>query len=212
MVLVFGADTITQEAGNSMLKLLEEPPSHLVLILVADQLARVLPTIKSRCSVVPMAPLERDELIRALIEKENLAPDLARVAATLSECRPGIALTVMQSNLLQRRRDLFEARLQVDRFGPPAVAGAVARIGTRGDLGEALWLLLSFARDRMVRHLAPGEPGLLVHGDVTDLLESARLDPAALDEESERLLDAYRQLNHPFTPSQRVVLQQALWP
>jgi DNA polymerase-3 subunit delta' len=212
VILIFGADSITQEAGNCMLKLLEEPPSYLVMILVADRLTRVLPTIKSRCSVVPMAPLERETLVRRLVEEEKLDRDLAKVAAALSECRPGVALSVLQTELLKRRRDVFEARLQLDRFGEVALPSAVARIGTRGGLDDALWLLLSYTRDRMVRSLAPNQPGLLVHEDVIDLLDAVNPDVVQLDEEADRLIKAFEQLSHPFIPNQRAALQTALWP
>lgn len=212
VVLIFGADTITAEGGNSMLKLLEEPPPYLVLILVTDRLSRVLPTIKSRCASVPMAPLDRETLVRKLIEDEKLAPDLAQVAAALSECRPGVALSVMDKELLKRRRDVFQARLQIDRYGVCGLPAASGRIASTGGLDDNLWLLLSYARDRMVRALAPEDLSLLVHGDALDLLDAVALDPVALSEEADRLVKAFAQLAHPYVPNQRAALEVALWP
>lgn len=212
VMLIFGADTITQEAGNSLLKLLEEPPSYLIMILVGERLSRVLPTIKSRCSVVPMAPLEKDALVEALVERQRLDRELAKVAAALSECRPGVALEVVGKALLERRREVFQARLQVDRYGPPAIPAAVARINDKcGGLDEALWLLLSFARDRLVRAVAPNHEDLLVHGDATDLLDAAPPDPVAIDEEADRLIATFAHLAHPFTPNKKAPLELALW-
>ncbi len=210
VVLIFGADTITQEAGNSILKLLEEPPRYLVMILVANQLSRVLPTIKSRCSIVPMTPLGKSELVTKLVEEEGVGRDHAKVAAALSEGRPGVALEVLSGDLLKKRRDVFEARLQLDRFGQCALPGAASRISSSGELEDVLWLLLSFARDRLVNQTTPDHPELLVHGDVSELITTVG-DSCQLDEEAERLLDAYGMLRHPFIPNQRAVMETALW-
>lgn len=212
VVLVFGADTITQEGGNSILKLLEEPPGYLVMILVANQLHRVIPTIRSRCSIVRMSPLGREELAGKLVEEEGMEGELARVAAALAEGRPGAALSLLGKNMLERRDEVFEARLQIERFGLPALAATSARLTQGGELDDTLWLLLSFARDRMVRKLAPEMDKLLVHGDVVHHLDGGLPDPFALDAEADRLTSAFGQLRHPFIPNPRALLQLALWP
>lgn len=212
VVLVFGADSITQEGGNCILKLLEEPPSYLVLILVADRLSSVLPTIRSRCTLLPLSPLPRDLLVEKLVEEEKLEHRLAQVAAALSEGRPGVALAAVEKGLLQRRRTAFEARLQLDRFGIPALASAAERLAGNGNLNETLWLLTSFCRDRLVRNVAPDHPELLVHGDEEGLLDVARPDLFALDDEADRLVASYRLLGHPFLPNSRAALELVLWP
>jgi hypothetical protein len=212
VVLIFGADSITQEGGNSILKLMEEPPGFLVMILTADQGHRVLPTIRSRCSVVPLAPLDQESLRGKLVEEERLDAELARVAASLSEGRPGAALSIVGSNLLNRRREVLDARLQVDRFGWCALAAAAARINASGKLDEGLWLLLSFCRDRLVQELAPNQPDLLVHGDMKELATAAGASIETLDEEADRLVKAFAKLQHPFIPNARAILQEVLWP
>src|SRR3954453_23748995 len=50
------ADTMNDEAANSLLKTLEEPPSYVVLLLLTDKLTQVLPTIASRCQPVRFDP------------------------------------------------------------------------------------------------------------------------------------------------------------
>ncbi len=49
-------DTMNDEAANTLLKTLEEPPSYVVLLLLTDRLGQVLPTIASRCQVVRFDP------------------------------------------------------------------------------------------------------------------------------------------------------------
>ena len=53
------ADTMNDEAANSLLKTLEEPPSYVVLLLLTDRPSQVLPTIASRCQARALRPARR---------------------------------------------------------------------------------------------------------------------------------------------------------
>ena len=53
-------------AANAVLKMLEEPPRDAVLLLIAHQPARLLPTIRSRCRELRLAPLSPDDMAAAL--------------------------------------------------------------------------------------------------------------------------------------------------
>ncbi len=66
VAIVDEADLLTPEAANSLLKTLEEPPPDSVLILVSHNLEQQLPTIRSRCQVVPFRPLSQEVLARLL--------------------------------------------------------------------------------------------------------------------------------------------------
>src|SRR5919201_4140131 len=51
--LVFGADTMNEDAADALLKDLEEPPAYAVIVLIADDLGPLPETIRSRCQLVP---------------------------------------------------------------------------------------------------------------------------------------------------------------
>ncbi|MCL2439358.1 MAG: hypothetical protein FWD15_02480 [Alphaproteobacteria bacterium] len=57
VALIDCLDDMNTKSANAILKLLEEPPARSLLILVANNLRSVLPTIKSRCRIVRLAPL-----------------------------------------------------------------------------------------------------------------------------------------------------------
>ena len=83
--LVFGADTLNDEAADALLKDLEEPPPYAVAVLVADDLGPLPDTIRSRCQLVPFRRLAestvRDEIVARSPElSEHQATALARVA------------------------------------------------------------------------------------------------------------------------------------
>ncbi|MDK2970382.1 MAG: polymerase subunit delta [Candidatus Sumerlaeota bacterium] len=213
VILIFGADTITLSAANSLLKLLEEPPSYLVLILVTNNAHRVLETIRSRCASLPCQPLPRGELTARLVQEEKVDAALAAVAATLSGGCPERALEVVQGGLKEQRQEVFDARLELDRRGLAALPLTTNRILSRcGSLGQASLLLMALARDRMVRSLVPGHEELLVNGDLAGLLDEMPQGAAALWEEAERLTACLQMENHPVVPSPEPALEVALWP
>ena len=57
IVIVDDADTMTNEAQNAILKILEEPPAQALLILVCHRPGMMIPTIRSRCRVIHFQPL-----------------------------------------------------------------------------------------------------------------------------------------------------------
>ncbi|MGI9116601.1 MAG: AAA family ATPase [Gaiellales bacterium] len=65
--IVDEADRLNRDAANAFLKTLEEPPGDVVLILIADDLHRVLPTVRSRCQPVAFPPLAASAIAERLI-------------------------------------------------------------------------------------------------------------------------------------------------
>jgi DNA polymerase-3 subunit delta' len=83
--LVFGADTMNEDAADALLKDLEEPPPYAVIVLVADDLGPLPETIRSRCQLVPFRRLSEAAVREAVRERAPTLPDeevttLARVA------------------------------------------------------------------------------------------------------------------------------------
>ncbi|MBN1879240.1 DNA polymerase III subunit [bacterium] len=66
-VVIDDADKMLPPAQNCLLKILEEPPSHSVLILVVTHPKGLLPTIRSRCQVIPFYRLPENELTDGLV-------------------------------------------------------------------------------------------------------------------------------------------------
>ena len=66
VVIVDSADEMNVNAANALLKSLEEPPPRTIFLLVAHAPGRLLPTIRSRCRMLPLAPLASTDLSRAV--------------------------------------------------------------------------------------------------------------------------------------------------
>jgi DNA polymerase III subunit delta' len=66
--IIAGIEYFSREAANSFLKLLEEPPANLMIILIADDINSVLDTIRSRCQPV-LFPMFSEEQVMEIIAK-----------------------------------------------------------------------------------------------------------------------------------------------
>ncbi|MDF2568569.1 MAG: holB: polymerase delta subunit [Sporomusa sp.] len=100
--MIEGAESMTVQAANSLLKLLEEPPPGFVFILVAGTAQPLLPTILSRCRKVQFQPLPAGILAQALVARGH-TPEAANVAARLSGGRMGTALGLLAPEGLAAR-------------------------------------------------------------------------------------------------------------
>lgn len=65
-IIIKEAELLTTEAQNALLKILEEPPAHTIIVLQTNNLESVLPTILSRCSIIQL-----DEQTTILEEEEK---------------------------------------------------------------------------------------------------------------------------------------------
>ncbi|MFO7762093.1 MAG: DNA polymerase III subunit delta' [Desulfobia sp.] len=96
-----------KEAANSLLKSLEEPPPYSIFILTADEAGEVLPTIFSRCQVIPFYPLPHEEVVRRL-EAEGIDRPAALALTGLSEGSLGRAFLLANREILDLRREIVE--------------------------------------------------------------------------------------------------------
>src|SRR5439155_12410100 len=83
--LIFGADTMNEDAADALLKDLEEPPAYAVIVLVANDIGPLPETIRSRCQAVPFRRLSERAVREAIRAEVPELPDtevttLSRVA------------------------------------------------------------------------------------------------------------------------------------
>jgi DNA polymerase-3 subunit delta' len=85
--IVHQADKMTVEAANSLLKFLEEPTSPITAILLAESKSKLLPTIVSRCQIIPFQRRSPKEVEQQLIA-EGITGSRARFLAYLKQSAP----------------------------------------------------------------------------------------------------------------------------
>ena len=108
------AELMNPQAQNALLKTLEEPYGRTLTVLLTDQPGALLPTIRSRCQVVPFAALP-GELVRRELEKRGVEKKPAAEAARLAGGSLGVALRWVEDGVvalageLTARVDALEA-------------------------------------------------------------------------------------------------------
>lgn len=89
--LIDQIDRANEQAANSLLKTLEEPPPHLILIMTARNPFDLLPTIRSRAIPFRLSPLADSEMREFIRARELNEPERRR---TLAEGSPGLAVSI----------------------------------------------------------------------------------------------------------------------
>ena len=153
IALLLRFEQANPNAANALLKTLEEPPDHVVLILTAESADRLLPTVASRCEVLRLRPLPATLVSEGLQVQWGFDPSQAHLLARVSHGRPGYARRLGESpeQLEQRRTwldDLLHL-LEADRVERFAYAQNLSN--QRESLRETLQIWLSFWRDVLGR-------------------------------------------------------------
>ncbi len=225
---------LTPEAFNALLKMLEEPPAHVVFILATTEPHKVLPTILSRCQRFDFRRLKTDELagrLRGIAKAENIDIDDASIALIAKQAKGGMRdaistldqlssytgsviraadvtamLGIVDANLLFRMADLIQRR---------DTAGTLRFIN---EIVEAGWDLRQFAKD-VTEHFR----NLFVikntkdHAEVVNATaeEMTRLESQAdgfAPEDLARVIEALSALNNEmrYAADPRLILELAL--
>ena len=90
VMIVPQAEAMTPAVGNLILKTLEEPPPHSLIILLTENYYGLLPTVVSRVQRVNLFPLSKVDMARA-IERFSLPAEKAEAIVKLAAGRPGLA-------------------------------------------------------------------------------------------------------------------------
>ena len=105
-IFILTASSFMKEAANSLLKVLEEPPSTVHLILLAENPGELLPTIRSRCATVRLGALPVEEIEMLLADRRPEVPQKQRtLIARLAQGAAGKALSFDLETYIAARAD-----------------------------------------------------------------------------------------------------------
>lgn len=129
VVIIDDAADLSEHAEVALLKTLEEPPSHAVLLLVTPTPSRLMETIRSRIQPLPLRPVPRAEIEAALTTRYGAA---AAKYAAVAAGKPGIALTLASNEAARNARAGLEAE-----FYTLVGSGLTDRFAWAADLAES---------------------------------------------------------------------------
>ncbi len=205
--LINGAEGLNGASGNSLLKTLEEPPSYAHFILTSPSSGSVLPTIVSRCQVIPFGLLPAEAIENALVSRFQVAPAQAHFLASYCEGRLGRAVSLARSPELLAGRDTLldlahelitapaihsfrlseEFRKHVKKLksvGEDETDGEEKETGARQPVMRGLDLVALYYRDLLaMRLLGPDHAPLINIDRKKQLSECApKIDPQRLED------------------------------
>jgi DNA polymerase III subunit delta' len=209
IVIVDGAEEMNRNAANAVLKILEEPPSRALLLLVSHSPGRLLPTIRSRCRRLMLRALPQAVAGRLIARyRPQLDRAEAEMLAGLCGGSVGRALELVDAGGLALHRSLLELLAQVPAIDSAKLHGFADRLA-RADAEDgyrAVEELLTHLLARLATGAVPGPlgpeqtpVGEVVAAETTAVERlAARADPArwaTLCGEIERDFTAARDLN-----------------
>ncbi|MBC7463020.1 MAG: DNA polymerase III subunit delta' [Actinobacteria bacterium] len=107
VVVIEDADRLTESAANALLKAIEEPGARTVWLLCAPSLSDVLPTIRSRTRHLQLRTPSQSEVVRVLVERDQIAPGMADFAARVSQGHIGRARYLARDENIRSRRNVI---------------------------------------------------------------------------------------------------------
>ena len=204
-VFIFeSAERLSEEAANSLLKTLEEPPDSVILVLVASDISAVLPTISSRCQRLDLKPVPGGTIVDLLQSRYAIGAEQAQEIAGAAAGRVGWAIQAAdEPTLLDQVKstlDTIESVLdgplttRFDYAERLAAKFSTDREGVFNELG--LWL--SWWRDVLL--IGQQRPELVSHVSRTE-----KIEPVAERLPAESVTAAIRAVNQTLSQLERNV-------
>jgi DNA polymerase III subunit delta' len=191
--IIEDTEQMRAEAANSLLKVLEEPPASIVIILLSESTEALLPTLVSRAQLVRFTLVSAKEIADALAARAGVPAERARFLAAMAGGRVGAALEAARAgeDAFARRQDVLRTLDAVE--GGDVIAGldaAEAVAKQKDEIERWLDIALLWYRDLAVWQVM-GDPALLTNLDQRGkVVERAR---RAHPEDLTRTMDAIEQ-------------------
>jgi DNA polymerase-3 subunit delta' len=148
VLIISEAQHLNDESSNALLKTLEEPTPHTVIILIVDTVKSILPTIASRCQKIAFSLLSEKTIRSILREDFGAGEEAATYLARMAQGSLGNALKYQQEGLFDRKNDLIwevlDRRFSLSRFMSEA---ALDRSERQEKISEVLVVLSSWFED-----------------------------------------------------------------
>ncbi len=185
LLIVDQAHRMESAAANALLKTLEEPPEHAILILSTPSYHALLPTIRSRCQAVPFQLVSKTQIASYLVERRGRGAEEAVLRSGLSEGRIGRALDLDLQDFRARRDSLLKVLEEVLLRADAGIAVARAEAIVQGGkpVEEDLEIVMTILRDLLVIDAAGDRASLLINVDIAPQLRemSGRLGARGFD-------------------------------
>lgn len=178
--IVDSAEDLTISSANALLKLVEEPPSRSIFLIVSHVPQRLLPTIRSRCRKLSLSPLAEND-IQGLIKGfgdpyASAGDDLVAMALRYGEGSVRKTLEMLDSSratIIARVQNILQDLPRLDTRKVLALAETLSRREAEPEYELALESIERWISQKMHEHAARGAGSLAPLVEVCEKLQSA---------------------------------------
>ncbi len=173
--IIDGAEQLTEEAANALLKILEEPPEQVVFVLLTSDVGALIPTTISRCQRVELRPISLELISQDLVKRFGADRETAEEVARMSGGKLGWAINAFEDpEILDRRASQLDTVEVTLRQSLEGRFGYAERLGTsftrnRDDVLAELGLMVEWWRDVLV--VSQGKTDLVTNLSRLDTLK-----------------------------------------
>lgn len=147
--LINDAEKMTVQAQNALLKTLEEPPAYVVILLLTSNAELLLPTLRSRCVMLSMKPVENRQMRKYLMEELKVPDYQADICVAFAKGNVGKAKSLATSEDFDNIKDEAVTVLKyIKEMEINELISAVKKIAEyKVDIDDYLDILMVWYRD-----------------------------------------------------------------
>ena len=152
VIIIHQGSKLTVQAQNALLKTIEEPPVGVYIILLSESLELLLDTIKSRCQIYKLTPLNKEDMLKYIEGLGELDKEKILVALAYGEGIPGRAQRILKDDGLHELRNIIiELFVETNKRNSNTIIEYEKKfIKYKNEKEEILRLIASFIRDIIV--------------------------------------------------------------
>ena len=163
VVIIDNADRLNRNAQNALLKILEEPPSNALLILVTHRLGAMIPTIRSRCRTINFEPLKEDALSQLMQQEigNTISRDDQALLSAITGGSMGLAQKFVETGGLETTQTILGLLERWPDFNKVEIHHLAESVGRQGQDAafDNIELVFLWIAEQIIFAKAKGEGG-----------------------------------------------------
>lgn len=170
--IIDDADKMTEAAQNALLKTIEEPPSYAIILLLTDNISRLLPTILSRCVTLSFKPIQTDKIKQYLMQQYQVPDYMAQLSATFARGNIGRAIRYATSeSFIQSKDETIHILKYIDEMELHEIMEAVKKLSEHKlEINDYIDLMMLWYRDVLMFKVT-NDPNLLIYKEEYSFIE-----------------------------------------
>lgn len=174
--LIDDGDKMTEQAQNALLKTIEEPPTYAVILIMAENAEKLLPTILSRCVMLDMKPLSPEMIKKHLVEERKFPDYAAEISARFSQGNMGRAIRYASSeDFITMKEQVLSLLKNIDQMDLVEIMEEIKTFaGHKLEINDYIDMMILWYRDVLMFKVTNNLNVLLFQDDYSAIAQQAR--------------------------------------